>query len=132
MGRVTMASSGPGAGVKLLLFPPPTVAFVTGRGRGRGWESYICYRASLVLMVEGGGGTAPSLGHSRGSDLLRHGPPRKDPRKVVLIIASGFLEGVALEGWGWGSMWHAAAQAPHTFHLHTTRPSLEVQAYTEL
>lgn len=57
-GRVTVESPGPGAGVKLQPFPPPTVAFVTGRRRGGGCETSSCLWSpgwpTSYWMTEGG------------------------------------------------------------------------------
>lgn len=55
-----MESSGPGAGVKLQLLPPPTVAFVTGGGGVEAVRSIDVDRGQVVLwVVDEWGGVHP-------------------------------------------------------------------------
>lgn len=99
------------------------------------WSSTDVSRASvmLFLMVEGRGrysplpGSLPWAEDSPGLDLLE-GTQEK---------LSSSLTQASQRGWPWkdgaGAVWGLqAAQTPHSFHLHTPRPSLEGQACTEL
>lgn len=114
-----MESSGSGAWVKLQLFPPPTVAFVTGRPEVEAVRSTDVYRDGVVLVVmdEGEGGTAPSLSHSSGLRCPQAWTSERGPKERWSLI----IDQASWKGWPSkeGLGWCVVCRLPRTHTLST-------------